>query len=440
MADHTPGQQLERNPQPQQRYGPRRHQYFARRRCVDPAVAVVAGAQPAVGIQDSYHVSGYTDIYWYSTGWAAIVASTDYDYSTEYYYGNQIYLDVFDNGIEVDEETWGVREGEAGFGTASADVIPNPGDYIEARSWYGVVTQYEWSQVIANCGALCDSWYDPFDYDFVEGNPEGTTIPTFYANIWATVVVEAVARAASIINVGQNGNSFRVPGGSPSVFDLKFRAFIPPAWVRGPDPCLIDNNFYGGTIYGGDNRTFDPFSPHYRAHAEAVVSSVTGSWSGMVPGGISNPSYRAGTTVRYGSDALAPDGYTLQQDYVLHDCHFTDDVFQEDSSQMSGSVHGASGSVTTNFYGSVNDQTSDLGTETPGLGYNVTYTINTASNPAIPAYTLDYSHKCYPAYEAYIGSQQVYGYMPLSNSPAYVTACLVGGLVISGSTIGAVTQ
>ena len=85
----------------------------------------------------------------------------------------------------------------------------------------------------------------------------------------------------------------------------------------------------------------------------------------------------------------------------------------------------------------MNDQTSDLGTLTPGLGYNVTYAINTA-NSYVPASTFDYSHKCYPAYEAYIGSQQVYGYKPTHNDPATVTVCLAGGLSVTGSTIGAV--
>jgi len=84
-----------------------------------------------------------------------------------------------------------------------------------------------------------------------------------------------------------------------------------------------------------------------------------------------------------------------------------------------------------------NDQTSDLGQNTPGLGYNVTYIIATNSNPAIPAYSFNYSHKCYPAYEAYIGTQQIYGYCPLNNNPFYISGCLFGGLIITGSTVGA---
>jgi FAD/FMN-containing dehydrogenase len=152
---------------------------------------------------------------------------------------------------------------------------------------------------------------------------------------------------------------------------------------------------------------------------------------------VGTPYYDAGVTTRYGSDALASDGYTLRTDTVYHDCHYTDDVFKEDNSQMFGSISGGGGSVTTNFYGTVNDQTSDLGTLTPGLGYNVTYSISTG-NPAFPAYTFDYSHKCYPAYEAYVGAQRIYGYKPSFNDPVDISYCLAGGLVISGATIGTV--
>jgi hypothetical protein len=287
--------------------------------------------------------------------------------------------------------------------------------------------------------------YDPFNYDFVEENPgEGTTIPTWYSNVWATIVVATIARVASVISLGHNANAMTIPGGNPNTFDLKFRAFIPPAWVRGPDPCLlVDNsgNLYvaNWTIYGGDNRGFDPFSRNYRAHAEGVVSTLTGTWQGgTVYGSGRNPYYDAGITTRYAGDALAPDGFTLYSDYVYHDCHYTDNVFKEDNSHMSGSAQGGSGSVTVNFYGDVNDQISDLGQNTPGLGYNVTYIIATNSNPAIPAYSFNYSHKCYPAYEAYIGTQQIYGYRPLSNNPFYISGCLFGGLIITGSTVGAV--
>jgi hypothetical protein len=104
---------------------------------------------------------------------------------------------------------------------------------------------------------------------------------------------------------------------------------------------------------------------------------------------------------------------------------------------MAGSVSGGAGSVTKNFYGTVNDQTSDLGTLTPGLGYNITYYITT-SNPLIPAYTFDYSHKCCPAYEAYIGSQQIYGYKPSYNDPISLSFCLESGLLVNGTAIGTV--
>jgi hypothetical protein len=147
-----------------------------------------------IPVQDTYQVTGYTDIYYdpnYGEAW--VTASTDQDYSTEYYYGSQLDVAAFRNGTEV------------------------------------------WSQVVPGCGAFCDYWYDAFNYDFVEGNPEGTEIPTWSAIVWSTLVVEPIASVVSSIPLGQGGNGMRIPGGNPSVFDLKFRAFIPPAWVYGPD-------------------------------------------------------------------------------------------------------------------------------------------------------------------------------------------------------------
>ncbi|MGA8028284.1 MAG: hypothetical protein WB992_14165 [Bryobacteraceae bacterium] len=56
---------------------------------------------------------------------------------------------------------------------------------------------------------------------------------------------------------------------------------------------------------------------------------------------------------------------------------------------------------------------------------------------AKPTYSFDYTHSCYPGFEAYIGSQFVYGYKPPSNNSVYVALCLgftVGDVI--GTTSG----
>ena len=231
------------------------------------------------------------------------------------------------------------------------------------------------------------------------------------------------------IGSSSNGTSVTVPGGR-SDFYLKLRAFIPPAWIYGPDACINSSNVVLHTIYGGDNRGFDPFSPRYRTDSEVFVSTLTGS-------AISPALFDAGTTYRYASDALNPDGYTLTSDAILNDCHYTDKVVKEPSTNMHVSVSGGGSTVHANFYGSATDLATAAQSWAPSLDWNVTYTISTA-NPVIPAYTIEYTHDCYPAHEAYIGTQLVYGYKPSSNGAFAVGTCLAGLGQISGATIGTV--
>lgn len=387
-----------------------------------------------VPVQDTYQSTGSTDMYYdpNSNGlW--VTASWDVDYNTQYYYGGRIVTTVYHNGNWIQSgESADLNDPTAIAAFQSVQLYvssPTAGDYYEAQSTFSGITEYQWSQVIQNCGPLCQSWYDPFNYDLVESNPQGTDIPTFNRTVWAAPIVLAVARFAKILTLGHNANALTIPG-NPGVFDLKLRAFIPPAWVRGADTCLASDGTVRGTIYAGDNRSFDPFSNNYRAHSEVVVSASSGSET-------STPIFLAGVTTRYASDALAPDGYTLIGDNVYSDCHLTDTVMLESNSSMYVSVSGSQGTVTTNFYGSAQDATTILGSNTPSTDWNVTFTIST-SNPAFPAYTVNYTHDCYPAYEAYIGTQLVYGFKPSSNSRATIVACLAGAFQIQGSTIGTV--
>jgi len=48
------------------------------------------------------------------------------------------------------------------------------------------------------------------------------------------------------------------------------------------------------------------------------------------------------------------------------------------------------------------------------------------ANPASPAYTFEYTHDCFPAHEAYIGTQRIYGFMPNDDQWGHISACLAG--------------
>jgi hypothetical protein len=388
-----------------------------------------------VPVQDDYQATGYTDIYYdpgsYS-GWA--IASTDADYSTQYYYGNQISLEVDVDGNLANSGLWGYEPDQIGFGSAYAGFNASPGDYVEAGAWYSLVTQYEWYQITSACGPFCYSWYDPFNYDFVEENPgEGTTIPTWYSNVWATIV----------IGVGQTGSRIRIPASAPDgVFDLKIRAFIAPAWIWGAgfpwDFCTDSAGNYHNVIYQGDNRTYTAFSNSFRAQGELYVSA----WSGSAWTAPSGGPFKAGTTTRYAEDARAPDGYTLIGDSVYNDCHLTDKIVPGsiDPYPNSGySVSGGSGSVTANIWVSSTNMATKRGPDlTPSINWNVTYTIDAASNPAIPTWTLEYTHDCFPAYEMYIGAQLLYRFTPTDNSARYIAFCLAGVNQVQDTKIGTV--
>jgi hypothetical protein len=94
--------------------------------------------------------------------------------------------------------------------------------------------------------------------------------------------------------------------------------------------------------------------------------------------------------------------------------------------------------VNAEFFGQAGNQATFLGPNTPPIYWDVTFSIST-SNPAYPAYSLQYTHTCYPAFEAYIGSQLVYGYKPSPNNWFYVANCLAGIIPhVTGTVVGAV--
>lgn len=136
---------------------------------------------------------------------------------------------------------------------------------------------------------------------------------------------------------------------------------------------------------------------------------------------------------------MAPDGYSLLSDTVLHDCYRLDNIVPESTAAMYSLYSGTPGiSVNAEFFGAAGNQASLLGPNTPPIRWDVTYSIN-ATNPTYPSYSLQYNHTCYPAFEAYIGSQFVYGYKPWSNNAIFVSGCLLGAIPhVTGTAIGAV--
>ena len=162
-----------------------------------------------------------------------------------------------------------------------------------------------------------------------------------------------------LIQLGHNASAIHAPG-VPQAFPLRFRAFIPPAWINGPDPCVSPGPyFYTYTIYGGDHRNFSPTSNNFRLAADGIVT--TNSYAVANPPGYDS-AYRAGTTYRYADNALASDGYTLISDNVLHDCFLLDSVVQESWYDQAIKVTGLSpGSVTVNAYGSGTDEAAITG-------------------------------------------------------------------------------
>jgi hypothetical protein len=389
-----------------------------------------------VPVQNTYQMTGQTNIY-YSSTYNQVVATgtTDQDYNTSYYYGNKINTQVTDNGVLVAQSTWGFNSGQTGFGSTLAVIsTPKAGHTFQGYSVFQLTETYLEYQVISNCGAYCNYWYDPFNYTFVASNPEGTDDPTFATTVWAAPIVIAVASPSKVISTGNNASTVSVPG-ARDYFDLKFRSFIPAAWVYGAgypiDYCIDASGNKHKPIYAGDHRNFDPFSKNYRSFQEVAVSASAGKATTM-------PFYGAGTTVRYSDDALASDRYSLIGDGVLNDCHLTDQV-KPGSISGNTAISGGGGTIQANLYGSATNMATTWGPyATPSINWNVTYSINAVSNPSYPAYTFSYTHDCFPAYEAYIGTQQIYGFKPSNYSASTIGYCLAGGSPVQSATIGTV--
>jgi hypothetical protein len=130
-----------------------------------------------------------------------------------------------------------------------------------------------------------------------------------------------------------------------------------------------------------------------------------------------------GFTMRYASDAIYGD--VLLMDSVLHDCYEWDDYGHASNSTMYQSYwEPGQGQMGVEFSGSIADPLTPEGF-TPSVDWDVWILVNN-SNPSAPTYTMTGWGDCFPAWEAYIGGQQIFGYTPPAYDITTIAMCLLG--------------
>lgn len=352
-------------------------------------------------------LSGETDLYYDSERNVVVVtASTTTDYNTQYYYLNYVNTTVFNSG------------GSAGWSFPDPgqpvylEVTGNPGDEVIAESTHLLAIQY-YTYEITGCD--CSDWYDAYGYDLQAGTGNPTVDQPNY-NLWVMYAPVIVTNIESqIIESVSSGGRLRPPG-NPGNFDVAVRAFIPPLYVHGPEPyCSFPGD--AGVLYNGNNRTYNRFSSSYKVHNSVMLLPTIGMGTLKVTA--------VGFTKRYQGNAVSPDGMSLLEDTVLHDCYLLDDRGQEQNYglQIDLASYGAQ-SVTTHIYGSAGNPLTPPAL-TPTIDWDYWLTISTV-NPVSPQYSISGSHDCFPAWEAYIGYMPVDQYWPSDYSPATITYCLSG--------------
>ena len=191
-------------------------------------------------------------------------------------------------------------------------------------------------------------------------------------------------------------------------------------------------------IFGGDNRSFDPFADSVRFSTHIVVNS-----SGIHLGQALQPGLScslgdlgncASGSTRYAGDALNADGYTLTSDYVLNDCHLTDQLGKADLSRLHTDVSGSPGTTVVHLYGDSKDPVLPVQSMIAGITFDDTLTLSGLS------YTLSYSHDCYPAFKIYVGNKPIYQLKPTDNSAINLVSCLNGVNQKQGVKMGVLFQ
>lgn len=210
-------------------------------------------------------------------------------------------------------------------------------------------------------------------------------------------------------------------------FDVTVRSFIPRPWVYGPEPGCIGADGRQ-MIYNGNDRTYERMNFSVKTMSRVILLPDTGA---EVPGTRYN---YTGPTRRYeAATGLAPNGVTLYEDSVLHDCYKLDDRGYASTSDMHIDIAGSAASkfATARMYGSAGNPLTPPGV-TPNINWDVTVQVSKA-NPMVPTYSILFTHDCFPAFEVYVGSQRIHEWTPTGYNPITdIAYCLSGFGAISG--------
>ena len=198
----------------------------------------------------------------------------------------------------------------------------------------------------------------------------------------------------------------------PPQFTVTTRAFIMQNHV-GPDLYPFGCPLSGGVYYKGDDRSFAAWASSFRTQQQVVYRSDPGGW-------IVSHSPSVGPSRSYAQNAIDNNGRIgpEDEDGVPNDCSLWHAADQEGTNRMNSAKSAGNG---VRVYGAAANPLNSL------LDINWDYTVNfNVANPSQPTYSLTVTHDCFPAHEAYIGSQTVYTFTPAASSMSQIGTCLAG--------------
>ena len=198
----------------------------------------------------------------------------------------------------------------------------------------------------------------------------------------------------------------------PRQFTLTTRSFIPIAGVFGEQQCYrgIEST---PLFYTGDNRSFEAFTSRYRTQTRAAVTPPRADWADV----------DVGTTNAY--------AFLVEDDGVPYDCwkwHSSGRAYTGDM-RVGFAPRGGPASINVAMWGGAGNPLEPFA---PDISWNYSIDVNN-NNPSSPTYTIEGSHDCFPAHEAWIGSQQLHGYAP--PLPGAYNVFTIGGCLIGFNQI-----
>lgn len=224
-----------------------------------------------------------------------------------------------------------------------------------------------------------------YEYDWFYGS----CVCSYYLPVWALAPAQVTAKRE---------------------FTVTTRAFIMPNNV-GPDPYSCAGS--GGVYYKGDERSFSASAWSFRTQQQVIYRSDPG-------GSIVSHSPSVGPSRSYAKNAIDNNGQIgpEDEDGVPNDCSLWHQADQASTSGMNATKSAGNG---VRMYGAAANPLNDW------LDIDWDYTINfSLANPSQPTYSLTVTHDCFPAHEAYIGSQAVYTFTPAASSMFQIGTCLAG--------------